>query len=296
MSFKQNIHLLNPRGGNKFPDRFGNEIYYVEGLSAKSAPLNYVSNFSLKYVFSGEEHYIVNNTRKRISDQQCLVVNNKSEVCRISSAGTSITIFLEPDLISECRRALHMGEEHLLEYPLTEHSGSVEMFDEVVHGDLGFLGILKSRIKADPYLIIPEDYYFELAHHLLLSQNDVLGRINRLERENFATKKELFKRVNTARNYLEDTVKGRFDLHRLSLESCLSKYQLIRDFKTAYGITPHRYFIARKLQIACQMIKSGSYETLNEIAFELSYSSLASFSRQFKQLYGVSPGAMMGAE
>ncbi len=296
MTYKQNIHLLNPKGGNQFPDRFGNEIYFVENLSAKAVPFNYVSNFSLKYIFSGEEQYVVNKKRKRICDQQYLAVNNESEVCRVSSAGTSITIFLEPDLISECQRALHMGEEQLLEYPLSEDLGSVELFDDVVYGDLGFLGDLKSRIAADPDLIIPVDYYFELAHQLLLSQNDVLTQMNKLERGNYATKRELFKRVNKARNYLEDTITENFDLNRLSRESCLSKYQLIRDFKSAFGITPHRYFIARKLQRACQMMRSGDYGTLNEVAFELSYSSLAAFSRQFKQLYGVSPGAMMDAE
>lgn len=289
MNFKENICLLNPSGGNQFPERFENEIYYVEGLLGKFTPLNYISNFSLKYVFQGEEHYIVNNAKKKISDGQYLVVNNQSEVCRISSRGTSFSIFLGADLLGECYRSLTMNNEKLLEYPFTEGQNEVELFDDVIQGKLDFLLHLKSRIVSDPNLIIPVDYYYELGLHLILNQNKIFRQINRLDRGKFSTRKEVFKRINIARNYLEDTIFDEFDLNKLSRVSSLSKFQLIRDFKCAFGTTPHRYFILKKLSLAFKMIRSNQSSTLNEIAYKLNYSSLSSFSRQFKQVYGVSP-------
>ncbi|MEL7123013.1 MAG: AraC family transcriptional regulator [Bacteroidota bacterium] len=285
--------MLNSNGGNLFPERFENEIYYVEGLKSKFTPLNYISNFSLKYVIQGEEHYIVNKEEKKIGSGQYLVVNNQSDVCRLSSSGTSFSIFLGADLLTECYQLLTINDKQLLEYPQAEEKNHVELFDDVIHGQLDFLLHLQARITSDPDLIIPIDLYYELGQRLLFNQNEIFKQINQLDRRKFATRKEVYKRVNIARNYLEDTIIEEFDLNRLSRVASLSKFQLIRDFKDAFGISPHRYFILKKLDLALTMIQSKQYSTLNEIALQLNYSCLSSFSRQFKQVYRVSPTAFI---
>ncbi len=289
MTFKETVCILDPKGGNQFPERFENEIYFVEDLKAKFSPLSYVSNFSLKCVFAGEEHYVVNNARKQVRSGQLLMVNNQSEVTRISSRGTSFSIFLGADLLSECYRSLTMSDQQLLDAPLTEKSNELKLFDDVIPGHLDFLVHLKASLKANPDLIIPADYYFEIGQQLLLHQNDLLRQIDRLDRGKLATRQEVFKRLNRARHYLNDTLCEKFNLNELSRISMLSKFQLIRDFKRAFGTTPHRYFILKKLALAHEMIQSQPHLSLQEIAFQLNYSSLSSFSRQFKSVYGVSP-------
>lgn len=293
MNFKENVNILSPSGKNKFPKHFGNEIYYVEDLQVKLEPYSYSSNFSLKCVFSGEENYIINNKKKRIKNDQYLVVNDQSDVTRISSKGTSISVFLRPELLSECYRSLTISDKNLLEYPNSENQNGLELFDDVMPENLDCLLNLKSMISCNPDVIIPLDYYFEISEQLLLSQRGIFKQMNQLERGKFSTRKEIFRRVNIARNYVEDTIFEKFDLDKLSNEASLSKFQLIRDFKKTFGITPHRYYIIKKMAIAYKMIKSNSYVSLNDIAFKLNYPSLSSFSRQFKQVYGCCPSSIL---
>jgi AraC-like DNA-binding protein len=293
MLFKENICWLNPSGGNEFPDRFENEVYYVDDLQLQNTPYNYISNFSLKYVIRGEETYIVNNKLKRVRDNESLVVNNQSEVSRLTSKGNSFSVFLSPTVLKDCHMGMMNNEEHLLEYPLNEQKNSIELYDEIQTGRLSFMNDLKTRITTNPDLIIPIDYYYEICLNLLLNQNTVFKRINRLDKVKFVTRKELFTRLNKAKHYLDDTLTERFCLDKMSQECALSKYQLIRDFKYLFGITPHRYFIIRKLSKAKEMIKSGRYSTLQEISLELEYPSLSSFSRQFKQIFGFSPKKLL---
>ncbi len=293
MSFKENICWLNSGGGNEFPERFENEVYYVDDLQLQNTPYNYISNFSLKYVIKGEESYIVNNRLKRIRDNESIVVNNQSEVSRLTSKGNSFSVFLSPAVLKDCHAGILNTEEYLLEYPLNEQKNNIELYDEIQTGRLSFMDDLKTSITANPDLIIPIDYYYEICLNLLLKQNTVFKEINRLDKVKYATRRELYSRLSKAKYYLDDTLAEKFSLERISQECALSKYQLIRDFKYLFGITPHRYFIIRKLSKAKEMIKSSRYSTLQEISLELEYPNLSSFSRQFKQIYGFSPKKLL---
>lgn len=74
------------------------------------------------------------------------------------------------------------------------------------------------------------------------------------------------------------------------LSSSLNKdySSLSKLFSEAEGITIEKFIIDQKIERAKEMLAYGE-KNLNEIAFELGYSSPAHFSTQFKKITGFAP-------
>jgi AraC-like DNA-binding protein len=68
----------------------------------------------------------------------------------------------------------------------------------------------------------------------------------------------------------------------------LSRFTLCRQFRKAFGTSPHRYATMRRLERAKQMMESG--QSLAEASTASGFSDQSHMTRQFKQTYGVAPG------
>lgn len=68
----------------------------------------------------------------------------------------------------------------------------------------------------------------------------------------------------------------------------LSRYELARQFRAAYGTSPHRYSLLRRLDFArCRM---GGDAPLAALSLEAGFADQAHFTRTFRSAFGVSPG------
>lgn len=63
---------------------------------------------------------------------------------------------------------------------------------------------------------------------------------------------------------------------------------LARGFKTTFGIAPHAYVVARRLEVARDRILDG--QPLADIATEVGFFDQAHLTRRFKRFLGVTPG------
>ncbi|HAI29586.1 MAG TPA: AraC family transcriptional regulator, partial [Thalassospira sp.] len=68
----------------------------------------------------------------------------------------------------------------------------------------------------------------------------------------------------------------------------LSKFQTLRDFTRATGLTPHAYLIQRRIDLARTMIKSG--DTLADIASAAGFADQSHLNRHFVRAFGLTPG------
>ena len=74
----------------------------------------------------------------------------------------------------------------------------------------------------------------------------------------------------------------------------LSRFELARQFRKCLGTSPHRYATMRRLERARQLIGAGA--SLAEAATACGFADQSHMTRQFKQAYGVAPGAMARAD
>ncbi len=95
-------------------------------------------------------------------------------------------------------------------------------------------------------------------------------------------------RVARARALFDDAPErdiGSAELERLT---GLTRFELARQFRQAYGTSPHRYLLGRRLARAQGLILEG--EPLAEVAAASGFADQSHLTRHFRARFGVTPG------
>lgn len=70
----------------------------------------------------------------------------------------------------------------------------------------------------------------------------------------------------------------------------LSPAQFSREFRRAFGESPHQYLMTRRLERAATLLRTTDW-TVTRICMHVGLSSLGSFSVSFRRMYGRSPSS-----
>jgi len=97
------------------------------------------------------------------------------------------------------------------------------------------------------------------------------------------------KRLHAVVEYIEDHLNAAPRLEQIAAVAHLSPYHFARQFKAATGMPPYQYVIARRIELAKQLLQ-GDDIPLSEVAAQAGFVDQSQFSRHFKRLVGVTPG------
>lgn len=78
-------------------------------------------------------------------------------------------------------------------------------------------------------------------------------------------------------------------VHRLAQVSAVSASHFAHSFKKAFGVPPHRYLLARRIERAIALLRDTDL-SITEIAFQTGWKSLGTFGRIFRDITGEKPG------
>lgn len=78
------------------------------------------------------------------------------------------------------------------------------------------------------------------------------------------------------------------DVSALARIALMSPTHFTRSFRSTFGETPHRYLQRRRIERAMALLRSPSV-AVTEVARQVGFESLGSFSRTFHAIVGVSP-------
>jgi AraC family transcriptional regulator len=96
-------------------------------------------------------------------------------------------------------------------------------------------------------------------------------------------------RLRAVVEYIEEHLDAGPTLEQLAAVAHLSVYHFARQFKTATGLPPHQYVIARRVERAKQLLQGGGDISLAEVAAHAGFSDQSRFGHHFKRLVGVTP-------
>ncbi|MBY5818019.1 AraC family transcriptional regulator [Rhizobium leguminosarum] len=99
--------------------------------------------------------------------------------------------------------------------------------------------------------------------------------------------------IRAARDLIDDDPLAAVSLADLSRESGLSRFQVLRGFAKATGLTPHAYLVQARIHIARRLIAQGM--PLAEAAFASGFADQSHMTRVFVRKYGLSPRVYAGA-
>jgi AraC-like DNA-binding protein len=94
--------------------------------------------------------------------------------------------------------------------------------------------------------------------------------------------------LRSARDLIDRDFASPLDLSALAARAGYSRYHFIRAFRAAYGATPGDYLSRRRVERACELLRTANL-TVTEVCFVVGFSSLGSFSSRFSELAGCSP-------
>ena len=118
-----------------------------------------------------------------------------------------------------------------------------------------------------------------LLRHVLAPRQPERGRDGALPRG----------RLRAVVEYVEEHLDASASLEQMAEVAGLSVYHFARQFRTATGLPPHQYVIARRVERAKHLLQAGTDLSLAEIAARAGFSDQSQFSHHFKRLVGVTP-------
>jgi AraC-like DNA-binding protein len=96
----------------------------------------------------------------------------------------------------------------------------------------------------------------------------------------------------------KDIVDARFreplDVPALARAAYLSPAHFSREFRRAFGETPHQYLLTRRLERAAALLRNTDRSVL-DICMNVGLRSVGSFTTSFRRVYGMSPTAYRAA-
>jgi AraC-like DNA-binding protein len=101
---------------------------------------------------------------------------------------------------------------------------------------------------------------------------------------------EGFRRLCRARDILRESREPAPTIEELAREVRISPFHFIRQFEAVFGVTPHQFRIASRIELAKDLLAGGEY-SVTDVCMEVGFSSLGSFSTLFAQRVGETPSA-----
>lgn len=176
-------------------------------------------------------------------------------------------LYFEPAVVAEAALDLSEGRSSQYEFvePVSKTRGPTRLVTTL------FNRTISSR----------EDLSYD---ELLLRALSLLGR-----QHDLACSKYVSPGVQRARELIDDDPTIARSLDGLAGHCGLTKFQVLRGFSKAYGLTPHAYMVQKRIQIARRQMAQGT--RLAEIAAMSGFADQSHMTRIFVRTYGITPHA-----
>ncbi len=96
--------------------------------------------------------------------------------------------------------------------------------------------------------------------------------------------------LRRARDLMDREYARPLDVSALARAALMSPAHFSRQFRAAYGETPHAYLMTRRIERAKALLRLGEL-SVTDVCLAVGFSSLGSFSARFTELTGESPTA-----
>ena len=97
-------------------------------------------------------------------------------------------------------------------------------------------------------------------------------------------------RLRRARDQMDREYASPLDVAALARTALMSTAHFSRQFRAAYGETPHGYLMTRRIERAQLLLRNGDL-SVTDVCMAVGCTSLGSFSARFTQLTGETPTA-----
>ncbi len=254
--------------------------------------------FSVKLVTEGTENYFLNGSEFAIGQNECFISNVPLQGEVYINSKTSVKglcLNISYQVIKEVEESLvcNFGD-----YSKQADSILSEELFEVRSTGYGLLrrrlNDLHSSFVYDKFHLdlADEAIYYSIGEAVVLDLQPKLLCINNIQVSNIKTRKDLANRLIWAKDYLESCFTEELQVKELAKTAAMSEYHFSRMFKQAFGLSPYQYQLKLKMELAKKLISQKEH-FIQDIAPEVGYSDIFTFSKAFKKYFGVYPSRFL---
>lgn len=219
---------------------------------------------AVEYIIGGKGYMTSNGKKQPVNTGDCILIKHHSHFTINSDSEyplEKIWICVRGRLVDVLMDAYNLHDDIIITH--------ADIYDDILK--------IHSIVENDGEMIsIPPIFH------------SIIGKISSLyEISPSATRKnniseQVYKIIN-------ENIFGDLCLDDIAARFFISKVQLIRVFKNDYGVTPYRYFLSKKIDVAKEFLKNTDM-TVRSVGEKLGFSDEHYFSKIFKRIAGISPG------
>lgn len=260
-----------------------------------------LKGFAIKYVVEGVERYTINNTPFPVNTGGYLLANQHGAGrLDIESARDvkGICIELTAALMDEVVAAHATPEAFDVPAGSSFFTGP-EFLENAYRAQDTHLGSLLQRLATEvvgaPHHAHgwQRSLYYSLAEAVIADHMATVPLLRKVSAVRSGTRKDIFRRVERARAFIDDSLHTAIDVADMAREAAMSEYHFLRAFRTMHGVTPYQYLINKRLALARKLLQQESF-TVSDVAVLAGFTDIFSFSKAFKKRHGMPPSKVPG--
>jgi AraC family transcriptional regulator len=256
---------------------------------------------SLKCIANGRARYVIGRNEFAIDDGGWLIVNEDQPYTIEIASPTEVETFIvwfPRGWAEEVYRSATAGAGELLDDPTaadeeTDRRGRVDFFarytmneHEVAPRANALRHAWRNGARLDEAWW--EERLRELLAAMIGTQRALGPAIARLPALRAATRDELWRRLNRARDFAHARCDAPLSLSDLARAAAMSPYHFLRAFKAAFHTTPHGWLAACRLERA-KCLLARTELPVTAVCPAVGFESLGSFGTWFQRGAGCSP-------
>jgi AraC family transcriptional regulator len=252
---------------------------------------------SLKCMSNGRARYTVGRNEFSVDDGGWLIVNENQPYTIEIASPTPVETFIvwfPRGWAEEVWRSSTTSVARLLAVPC-EAGAATGFFERYTPNENAVAPLARMVRAAMQQRELLDASWLEEKLRLLLArmlgvQRNLRCTIARLPPVRAATRDELWRRLNRARDFIHARCDSALTLSDAAQVAAMSPYHFLRTFKTAFGVTPHEWLAACRVERA-KFLLARTDLPVTEVCFAIGYEGLGSFSAWFLRHARCSPRA-----
>ena len=244
-------------------------VHAVEACSTHSYPRHTHDQFGIGLIRSGAQKSMSGRGMVEAGPGMVITVNpgEVHDGMPIGEAGRNWTmLYFDPDVLQSVAQGLDRGTcEFEFHHPVVDD------------GELAgrFARLYRAMTDSEMHALAAEELSLLLVDWLVPSSRSDM--------------RQSACGIGRARARIDDAPAESVSLSELAGLCGLSRFQLLRSFADATGLTPHAYLLQRRVDLARRLIGKGL--PLAEAAAESGFFDQSHMTRHFTRILGVTPGA-----
>ncbi len=252
------------------------------------------AGIGVKYVASGEEIYYANKKKYIVKEGEYIIGNDfTSAVVQINQKDpvVGLCIDVSSQIIAEVADFHNLGGTDLREFLLSEQF-FVNKY-RAANTSLGYtLGEINRCIAAGTItnLLQQNELFYSLAESIVTDQRFVFDHLHKMDFRKVLTNEEVLRALLLAKEFMDVSFLEDLSLEQISLKAGISKYHFLRLFQNTFGISPYQYLKKKRLTQARISLLNG--QSIQEVIYNFGFADSQSFSKAFKQEFGLPPSSI----